>query len=376
MAIRSAHLKIKGMHCTGCEETIENAVGHLAGVQKVKADYVEQTVDVEFDSKLTGDSGIRRVIEEKGYEFESVLKPPGQHLRNSLIFLFFLLIVGGVTFWGKSMIPGLVGEMNPNLGHAILFSIGFFTGFHCIGMCGGFVVGYATTGGPQSGAATVTRHLMYAVGKTASYTMMGGTLGLVGSVITFTPFLRGVINLAASLFVIIYGLKMLNIFPALRSFTLRLPHFVTKGVSNKLRGERSPLVIGLLNGLMLGCGPLQAMYIMAAGTGNPLEGATMLFFFGLGTLLPLLSFGLIASNISHSVMHQLVIASAVLVIAMGLMMADRGLKLTGSGYDFNSLSSRWQQPAPATNHMESIEPGNRQIEKVLNRLSSVVAASI
>jgi sulfite exporter TauE/SafE/copper chaperone CopZ len=359
MGTRSAHLKIKGMRCTGCEETIENAVGHLAGIRNVKADYVKQTVDVEFDAGLIGDNGIRRAIEEKGYEFESVLKPPSQYLRNSLIFLCFLLVVGGVTFWGKSMIPGLVGEMSPNLGYAMLFSIGFFTGFHCIGMCGGFVVGYATAGGPQSRATTATRHLMYAVGKTASYTVIGGALGLVGSAITFTPYLRGVINLAASLFVIIYGLKMLNIFPALRHFTLSMPHFVTKGVPNKLRGERSPLVIGLLNGLVLGCGPLQAMYIMAAGTGSPLEGAAMLFFFGLGTLLPLLSFGLIASNISHSVMHQLVIASAVLVIAMGLMMADRGLKLTGSGYDISSLSSRWQQPAPAVSHMESIERGSR-----------------
>jgi uncharacterized protein len=51
-------------------------------------------------------------------------------------------------------------------------------------------------------------------------------------------------------------------------------------------------------------------------------------------------------------MRQLVLASAILVIAMGLMMADRGLKLTGSGYDFNSLSSRWQQVKPADNHLE------------------------
>ncbi|MEO8767327.1 MAG: heavy metal-associated domain-containing protein [Nitrosospira sp.] len=71
MAIKSTHLKVKGMHCTGCEEIIENAVGHLPGVQKVNADYVKQTVDVEFDNKSTRESGIRRVIEEKGYEFES-----------------------------------------------------------------------------------------------------------------------------------------------------------------------------------------------------------------------------------------------------------------------------------------------------------------
>ncbi|BCT68831.1 sulfite exporter TauE/SafE family protein [Nitrosospira sp. NRS527] len=353
MTNKISHLKVKGMHCTGCEETIEHAVHHLPGVQKVKADYVKQTVDVEFDGKRIKETDIRDAIKEKGYEFESAFPDAsGQHLRNGLIFLFFLLIVGGVTFWGKSMIPGLVGEMSPNLGHAMLFSIGFFTGFHCIGMCGGFVVGYATAGVPQSAASTAMRHLMYATGKTASYAAIGGTLGLLGSIVTFTPYMRGIINIAASLFVIIYGLKMLDVFPALRGFTLRLPHFVTKGVANELRGQRNPLVIGLLNGFMLGCGPLQAMYIMAAGTGSPQEGATMLFFFGLGTLLPLLSFGLIASSVSRSIMRQLVLASAILVIAMGLMMADRGLKLTGSGYDFNSLSSRWQQLKPADNHLE------------------------
>ena len=117
---------------------------------------------------------------------------------------------------------------------------------------------------------------------------------------TFTPYMRGTVTLAASLFVIIYGLKMLDVFPVLRSFTLRLPRFVVRGVSNELRHRRSPLAIGLLNGLMLGCGPLQAMYIMAAGTGSPQEGATMLFFFGFGTLVPLLSFGLISSAIPET----------------------------------------------------------------------------
>lgn len=338
------------MHCTGCEETIENAVGCLPGVRKVRADYIKQIVDVEFDSKSIAESGIRRAVEEKGYRSENAsAKSSSQHLRNGLIFLCFLLLVGGVTVWGKSMIPGLVGEMNTQLGYAMLFSIGFFTGFHCIGMCGGFVVGYATAIEPRSAGATAAAHLMYATGKTASYTLIGGSLGLLGSIMTFTPHMRGVVTLAASIFVIVYGLKMLDVLPVLRNFTLRLPRFLVRGVSNELRQRRSPLIIGFLNGLMLGCGPLQAMYIMAAGTGSAQEGATMLFFFGLGTLVPLLSFGLIASSVSRDMINLLVRASAILVIAMGLMMADRGLKLTGSGYDFNSLSSRWQQITPADN---------------------------
>lgn len=351
MAVASIHLKIKGMHCTGCEDTIERAVAALPGVDKVHADYVKQVVDVEFDSKSLPESGIRRVIEEKGYQLEnSSIKPSGQHLRNGLIFLFFILLVGGVTVWGKSMIPGLVGDMNAQLGYAMLFSIGFFTGFHCIGMCGGFVVGYAAAIEPRSAGATAIAHLMYASGKTASYTVIGGSLGLLGSIMTFTSYMRGVVTLAASIFVIVYGLKMLGVFPVLRNFTLRLPRFLVRGVSNELRQRRSPLVIGLLNGLMLGCGPLQAMYIMAAGTGSAQEGATMLFFFGLGTLVPLLSFGLVASSVSRDIINLLVRASAILVIAMGLMMADRGLKLTGSAPDFNSVPFRSQQVTPADNY--------------------------
>ena len=35
---RHSHLKINGMHCTGCEDAIENAVSGLPGVRKIKAD--------------------------------------------------------------------------------------------------------------------------------------------------------------------------------------------------------------------------------------------------------------------------------------------------------------------------------------------------
>ena len=65
MTNKASHLKVKGMHCTGCEETIEHAVNHLPGVQKVKADYVKQTVDVEFDGKRIKETDIRNAIKKK-----------------------------------------------------------------------------------------------------------------------------------------------------------------------------------------------------------------------------------------------------------------------------------------------------------------------
>lgn len=343
MAIKSIQVAVKGMHCTGCEQTIEEAVGRLPGVRRVQASYPRETVVFDFDDALIREIGIRHAIEDTGYRItQPARRSAGRHALNGLFFVLLLLAVGGVTFWGKSLMPDLMRQMSAQVGYAMLFTIGFFTGFHCIGMCGGFVVGYSTAVTPRSPWAVAGAHLQYALGKTTSYVVIGAGFGLLGSLLTITPHMRGVAALAASVFLVIYGLKMLNVFALLRHFTLRLPRFLARGVANEVRSRRNPLIIGLLTGLLLGCGPLQAMYIMAAGTGSPREGAAILLFFGLGTLLPLLSFGVFASVLSRHVIHALVHVSGILVIVMGLMMADRGLKMTQSGYDFGSLLSRWQ----------------------------------
>jgi sulfite exporter TauE/SafE len=73
------------------------------------------------------------------------------------------------------------------------------------------------------------------------------------------------------------------------------------------------------------------MYIMALGTADPLEGALLLLCFGTGTLFPLLTFGVFASALSDKTQNQLLAVSGILVIVMGLLMTDRGLKLTQSG---------------------------------------------
>ena len=99
------------------------------------------------------------------------------------------------------------------------------------------------------------------------------------------------------------------------------------------------MIIGLLNGLFIACGPLQAMYVMAAGTGSMIEGAKILFFFGIGTLPVLLGFGYFASLVSSKMTHKILKISGALVILLGLVMVNNGLILTGNGYDFGSLVS-------------------------------------
>ncbi|MCQ8103365.1 sulfite exporter TauE/SafE family protein [Methylomonas sp. SURF-2] len=345
MSITSRHLSIGGMHCPGCEDILSQAVSALPGVRDVKVSYINAALDVEFDEAVVDEARIRACIESKGYAVSTVSTSTADKIKRTLLFLVLLILVGGVAFWGKGLMPGVMQQIKPHMSHAVLLGIGFLTGFHCIGMCGGFVVGY--TDPTQTKARQLLAHLSYAFGKTLSYTLLGAGFGLLGAAIAITPQMRGGVALAASVFLLIYGLKMLNVFALLRRFTLRMPKTVDRVVADEFRRpRRSALRTGLLTGLLLGCGPLQAMYIMAAGSGDPFQGGMILLLFGLGTLLPLLGFGLFASLLSHGAMRQMVRVSGLLVIAMGLMMAQRGLMLLKGGH-MPAMSGQTQTAPPA-----------------------------
>ena len=230
-------------------------------------------------------------------------------------------------------------KLSRDMSYGLLFLVGFLTGFHCVGMCGPLIIGYAARDA-AAGIASSVSHLLYGVGKTLSYSLIGGLFGTFGAVIAFTPQTQGAVGMAAGVFLILFGLHMLNVFPSLRHFHIKTPAFVMRFVGKEYRKHRNPFVIGLLNGLMIICGPLQAMYVMAAGTGSGSEGAAMLFFFGLGTLPLLLGFGFLTSLLSTNLTPKLLKASGVIVMVLGAIMLNRGLALAGSGLDLNTLVAR------------------------------------
>lgn len=226
-------------------------------------------------------------------------------------------------------------EIGVDMSLGLLLTVGFLTSFHCVGMCGALVLGYATKS-TQSGKMKFSGHLLYGVGKTLSYTVIGAGFGLVGSIIAFTPVVRGIVGMAAGVFLMLFGLSLLNVLPGLKNFRIKTPPVLMKFIGTQSRKFGHPFVIGLLNGLMVICGPLQAMYVMAAGTGSPVEGAKMMFVFGLGTLPVMMGFGLLTSMASASLAPKIVRYSGAVVLALGAIMLNRGLVLSGVGYDFTT----------------------------------------
>ncbi|MFH0836150.1 MAG: sulfite exporter TauE/SafE family protein [Candidatus Micrarchaeota archaeon] len=338
-------MKVKGMRCSGCEKTIEDALKPIDGVESVKVNYTDGTLEVAFDENKTNADRLMQAVSDNGYSCAEFNEPVKQD-DDSKVFDYGMKLLGValllsglalVFYVGSGFIEGIqLPEISQNMSYGLLFIVGLLTGFHCITMCGGFVVSY-TAKHAQEGTSANKSHLLYAAGKTLSYTIIGAAFGLLGSIIVFTPLMRGAAALIAGLFLVVFGLNMLNVFPALRKIRIKTPAFLSRFVGEESRKQKSPLAIGLLNGLMIACGPLQAIYIMAAGTGSMVEGAKLLLIFGLGTLPVMLGFGFLTGFLSSKLTRSILNASGFVVILLGLIMFNQGLALTGTGLDANSL---------------------------------------
>ncbi|MEM4780856.1 MAG: cation transporter [Halalkalicoccus sp.] len=60
-------IRVSGMSCTGCEQTVVDSLSELGGVEDARADHKEGTVTVEGDA---GEGEVQAAIEEAGYEVE------------------------------------------------------------------------------------------------------------------------------------------------------------------------------------------------------------------------------------------------------------------------------------------------------------------
>lgn len=354
---------VKGMTCTSCESIIEENLSEKKGIKSVKSDFRRSLVKVGFDSSRISGNDISKTIEGLGYSCRCKGITDGTEKESSEeksrnkdeIIAIIAVTLGIFAIISAAYLVldtyGISGQFANNLKNILdaaestftmsgkdigagtillLLLAGFLTSFHCIAMCGGFVISY-TTDAVKNGDKPNMSHLRYGAGKTISYTVIGAIFGLIGSVFAFTPGLRGSIAIIAGIFLIIYGLNMLGLFLFFRRFHLKLPHRIQEMISAQKEKRHGPFIVGLLNGLMIACGPLQAIYVLAAGTGSILKGAEVAFFFGLGTLPLLLGFGAITTMISSRFTHKILKISGVIVIVLGLFMMNSGLVLTGHG---------------------------------------------
>lgn len=341
-------LKIGGMSCVNCENSIERKLNKTAGIQKATVSYSNGTALISYDGDIISKNDIIRVIEELDYKVIEDSSTQEDSVNNLNKILGTIIIMLGLYLFMKRF--GLFNLFNffpqaeEGMGYGMLFVIGLLTSVHCLAMCGGInlsqCIPQAAKQGQEGRMASLRPSLLYNIGRVISYTVVGGIVGALGSVISFSGSFKGIVQLVAGIFMVIMGLNMLNIFPWLRKFNPRMPKIFAKNINQK-KNSNSPLYVGLLNGLMP-CGPLQAMQLYALSTGDPMKGALSMFLFSLGTVPLMFGLGVLSSILSQKFTKKVMSVGAVLVVVLGVSMFNNGLSLSGFAFaasPFNQSSS-------------------------------------
>lgn len=332
-------LKLAGLSCASCELRIEKSLSQRAGIRDVKASYVKDTVKFFYDPDTVSLDEIKETLEKLDYTVIRSLTQPAPAMgaeghAGGEFSATQLVAIGVIIFALYFIIQNTVGfnfkpQVSQNMGYGLLFVVGLITSLHCVAMCGGINLSQCMAYNmPKntSKAAKLKPSFLYNAGRVVSYTVIGGIVGGLGSVISFSGTAKGLVAILAGVFMLVMGLNMTGLFPWLRKIVPHLP----KRLAGKARasGKYGPFVVGLLSGLMP-CGPLQAMQIYALGTGSVLAGAASMLFFSLGTVPLMFGFGAISSFLTSKFTKRMMAVSAVLVMFLGVMMLTRGFALSG-----------------------------------------------
>ena len=314
MSVKKEKIKVFEMTCTSCEARVERAVMKLDGVKTAKASFGTQSLTIEYDSALCNPQKIKATIKAAGYSTED---------SNNYKIVGIFIIVAAIVLIGNST-GGI--DMTSRLNgatYAVLFVVGILTSIHCVGMCGGIMLSQSINNDSKSKFDSMKPAILYNAGRVVSYTILGGIVGSLGSVLSLSLPVKAGLQIIAGLFMIIMGLNMSG-YSLFRKFNIRLP-WSACSVKKK---PKTPFLVGVLNGLMP-CGPLQTMQLYALGTGSAYKGALAMLIFSLGTVPLMLTFGALSGIISKGYTKTLLKFSGILVVVLGMVMGSRGLALAG-----------------------------------------------
>lgn len=348
MNIKREKIKVFDMTCTSCEVRVEKAVKKLDGVYTAMASFSQQCITVEYDSEVCNMGKIKDAIKNAGYNTEAnnTFKIAG----IALIALAIILI--GNTTTGTDMNSKLKGAT-----YIVLFIVGLLTSIHCVGMCGGIMLSQSINKEGKSKFAAIKPAILYNAGRVLAYTILGGIVGALGSVISLSLALKAGLQLFAGAFMIIMGLNMSG-FGLFRKINIKLPW----SACSVKRKPKTPFLVGMLNGL-LPCGPLQTMQLYALGTGSAFKGALSMLIFALGTVPLMLTFGALSGLLSKNNTKTILKFSGILVIILGIVMGTRGLALTGVNLPtFNSISTNLVASKSSSKAKATIENGVQVIK--------------
>jgi sulfite exporter TauE/SafE len=192
---------------------------------------------------------------------------------------------------------------------------------------------------PPQRSSSALPILLFLIAKLVAYTLLGILLGWVGSFLTLSPLTRAFLMIAIGIFMIGNALRMFNVHPIFRYFSVEPPKFITRYIRRTSKGTDTftPLFLGALT-VFIPCGVTQAMMAAALATGSPFTAAAMMFAFILGTSPVFFIVAYLTTELGSKLEKFFMRFVAVAVLILGLVTLDGGLNVMGSPLSFQNLS--------------------------------------
>jgi len=338
-------IPIKGMHCRSCELLIEENLKEIPKVKSVDINYKTGEAIVYHNGGLSDVSVLHKAIKAAGYEIGYSDKLPllttnkKEYIDLGVAFLF--LMAAFLVLKGAGLFNINLGSSLSSPSWSLIVLIGLVAGFStCMALVGGLILGVSAKFAEGHPTATPSQkfrpHLFFIAGRIISYAVLGGLLGILGTVFKFSTFTNSILTILVGVVMLVMGLQLIGIFPRLNKFKLTLPKGVAKffGASHKTK-EYSPINAAIMGGLtfFLPCGFTQAMQLYAVSTGSFWSGAMIMGLFALGTAPGLLSIGGLTSLIQGKFKDRFFKVAGLAVIFFSLFNLNNGYTLASLSVD-------------------------------------------
>lgn len=219
--------------------------------------------------------------------------------------------------------------------------------------------------------------LMFIVAKLIAYTILGVLLGALGSKIVISPAFQGGLQILVGFYMLATAARLLDLHPIFRYFVIQPPKSVFRLMRKFSVSDSSltPLILGALT-VLIPCGVTQAMMLLAISSGTAYLGASIMFFFILGTSPVFFLIGLAATSLLKNRSFSVIAATFILIL--GFMSINSGQILRGS---VHTLQNYWKVLVPSnqnqkTNNVVNITVTNHGYESDVNTLKIGVPVTL
>lgn len=205
--------------------------------------------------------------------------------------------------------------------------LGLGGSLHCAGMCGPIALALPLKG--NNFFKKTFGGVLYNLGRTITYAVMGAFFGLFGEGLELIGFQKWVSIVMGALMVIsVFFPKLFKnqytLNKSMFSFVGKLKNYF-KNLLN-VKTYSGLLLIGLVNGL-IPCGLVYVALAGAIGTGSSVNGIIFMTLFGLGTIPMMLGISLAGNMLSGFLRDKMNKIIPVLVVLVGLLFIVHGLGL-------------------------------------------------